>query len=100
MDESVDVADISQSIIFARLVDENSYIHKELLAIHPLTGGTKGSDIYEALNSVVSEFEDFKKCSCIVINGAKAMVRSQNALVELLRKNKINCVALHCIIHQ
>ena len=28
------------------------------------------------------------------------MVGSQNGLVGLLRKNKINCVALHCIIHQ
>ena len=32
--------------------------------------------------------------------GAKAMVESQNGLVGLLTKNEINCVALHCIIHQ
>ena len=31
---------------------------------------------------------------------SKAMVRSQTGLVGLLKKNKINCVALHCIIHQ
>ena len=87
-------------MILARLVDENFDFHEELLAIHPLTGGTKGSDIYEALNYVVSEFGGFKKCSCILTDGAKVMVVSQYGLVGLLRKNEINCVALHCMIHQ
>ena len=31
---------------------------------------------------------------------AKAMVGSQNGLVGFPRKNKINCVVLHCIIRQ
>ena len=87
-------------MIFARLVNENFNFHEKLLAIHPLTGGTKGCDIYKALNFVVPQFGDFKKCSCIVTDGSKAMVGNQNGLVGLLRKNEINCVALHCIIHQ
>ena len=73
-------------MIFARLVDENFDFHEELLAIHPLTGGTKRCNIYETLNSAVSEFRGFKKCSCIVTDGAKAMVGSQNGLIELLKK--------------
>ena len=60
----------------------------------------KSSDIYEALNSVVSEFGGFKKCPCIVIDGAKAMVGSKTGLVGLLRANGINCITLHCVIHQ
>ena len=87
-------------MIFARPVGENFDFHNELPTIHPLTGGTKGFDIYEALNYVVSDFESFIKRSCIATDGAKAMVESQNGLVGLLRKNKINCVALHCILHQ
>ena len=100
LDESVDVNDISQLMIFARMVDENFEVQEELLTLHPLTGETKGSDIYEALNSVVSEFEGFEKCSCIVTDGAKAMVGSKTGLVGLLRANGINCITLHCVIHQ
>ena len=74
LDESVDVTDISQLMIFARLVDQSFEVQKELLTLYPLIGGRKGSDIYEALNFVVSEFGGFKKCSCIVTDGAKAMV--------------------------
>ena len=73
LDEIVDVTDVSQVMIFARLVDESFEVQEELLTLHPLTGGRKGSDIYEALNSVVSEFGSFKMCSCIFIDGAKAM---------------------------
>ena len=69
-------------MIFARLVDGNFDFNEELLAIHPLTGGTKGPDIYEALNYVVSEFGNFKKCSCVVRDGAKAMVGNQNVTLR------------------
>ena len=51
LNEIIDVTDINQLMIFARLVDDNFDFHKELLAIYPLTGGTKGSDMNEALNS-------------------------------------------------
>ena len=63
------------------MVDENFEVQKQLLTLHPLTGETKGSGIYEALNFVVSEFEGFEKCSCLVIDGAKAMVGSKTGLV-------------------
>ena len=46
MDESVDVTDISELMIFARLVNENFNFQEELLAIHPLTDATNESNIY------------------------------------------------------
>ena len=100
LDKSINVTDISQLMIFARLVDENFDFHGEFLAIHPLPGGRKGFERNEVFNSVVSEFGSFKKYSCIEADKAKAMVGSQNGLVGLRRKNEINCVALHFIIHQ
>ena len=81
-------------------MDENFNVYEKLLTLHPLIDGTKGSDIYEALNSVVSEFGGFKKCSCIITGGAKAMVGSKIGLVGLLRENGFNCITLHYIIHQ
>ena len=41
LDESVDVTDVSQLMIFARLVDESFEVQEELLTLHPLTGGRK-----------------------------------------------------------
>ena len=62
LDKSSDVIDISQLMVFARLMDENFDFHQELLAIHPLTGRTKEFNIYEALNYVVSKFVCHAKC--------------------------------------
>ena len=100
LDESVDVTDVSELMIFARLVDESFEVQEELLILHQLKGRTKGSNIYEAINTAVSEFGGFKKCSCIVTDGAKAMRGSKTGLVGLLKKNGINCVTLHCVIQQ
>ena len=86
LDESVDVTDVGQLMIFARLVDESFEVQEELLTLHQLKGGTKSSDIYEAINTAVSEFGGFKKCSCIFTDGAKAMRGSKTGLVELLKK--------------
>ena len=45
LDESVDVTDVSQLIIFARMVHKSFEVQEEWLTLHPLTGGRKGSDI-------------------------------------------------------
>ena len=73
-------------MVFARMVDENFNVYEELLTLHPLTDETKGLD--------------FKKCSCIVTDGAKAMVKRKTGLIGLLTENGINCNTLHCVIHQ
>ena len=86
LDESADVTDVSLPMIFARLVDESFEVQEKLLTLHQLKGGTKGSDIYEAINTAVSEFRGFKKCSCIVTDGANAMRESKTGLVGLLKK--------------
>ena len=41
LDESVDVTDVSQLMIFARLMDESFEVQEELLTLHPLTVGRK-----------------------------------------------------------
>ena len=46
LDESINVTDINQLTIFARVVNENFEFHDDLQAIHPLTGRTKRSDIW------------------------------------------------------
>lgn len=65
-----------------------------------LSGGTRDSDIYAALDSVVNEYGGFEKCSCIVTNGARGMTGSNVRLVGLQKENGVDCITLHCIIHQ
>lgn len=100
IDESTDISDTSQLLIFTRTVDKDFEVHEELVKMKSLSGGTRGADIYAALESVISEYGGFEKCSCIVTDGARAMTGSNVGLVGLLKENGVDCITLHCIIHQ
>lgn len=100
IDESTDISDTSQLLIFTRTVDKDFEVHEELVKMKSLSGSTRGADIYAALESVISEYGGFEKCSCIVTDGARAMTGSNVGLVGLLKENGVDCITLHCIIHQ
>nr|XP_039265600.1 zinc finger BED domain-containing protein 5-like [Styela clava] len=46
LDESTDVCDVNQLLIFIRTIDEHFTIYEEFLQAVPLHGAAKGSDIY------------------------------------------------------
>jgi hypothetical protein len=100
LDKSTDISDISQLLVFTRTVDEDFMVHEELVKVQPLSGHTRVSDIYAALESVVNEYGGFEKCSCIVTDGVKAMTGNKVGLVGFLLENDVDCITLHCIIHQ
>ena len=100
LDESTDVSDTSELLIFIRIVDYNFTVQEELIKVYSLNEHTTGSNNYAALESVIHDYGGYKKCSCIVTDGAKAMTGNKTGLVGLLKKNGVNCTTLHCIIHQ
>ena len=69
LDESIDVCDTNQLLIFIRTIDNNFTIHEELLQAVPLQGTAKGSDIYSSLKAVASAYGGFEKCSSVVTDG-------------------------------
>ncbi|CAG9574819.1 unnamed protein product [Danaus chrysippus] len=100
LDESTDQTDVSQLIIFIRCISKDFTITEEMLDLIPFHGTTKGSDIFEAVNKTIVEYGGFRKCSCIVTDGAKAMTGKVTGFAGLLIQNGIDCPLFHCIIHQ
>ncbi|XP_018117922.1 general transcription factor II-I repeat domain-containing protein 2 [Xenopus laevis] len=80
LDESTDITDICQLIIFICSVDQEFHISEELLEIVPLHGSTRGEDIYNAVKATVTKFVGFNRCTCIVTEGARAMVGKTQGL--------------------
>ncbi|XP_018376582.1 PREDICTED: SCAN domain-containing protein 3-like [Trachymyrmex cornetzi] len=99
IDESTDRTDISQLLIFIRVVMNDFSVQEELLALVPLLG-TTDLDIFNAVKKCIDEIGGFHKCSAICTDGAPAMVGRGNGFVGQLRKNGVNCLTFHCIIHQ
>ncbi|KAL2089187.1 hypothetical protein ACEWY4_016086 [Coilia grayii] len=100
LDESTDVMDVSQLLIFARTIDSTFEVHEELLKLVSLHGTTKGTDIFNAVNTVVNGYGGFDKLSTVVTDGAPAMQGRHRGFAGLLRQSGVNCPLLHCIIHQ
>jgi hypothetical protein len=101
LDESTDVSDVSQLLIFVRVISPQFEVYEELLELCSLNGTTKGSDIFSAVKNANEPFGGFKKMSSIVTVGAKAIMVGKNiGFVGLLRKPNVNVPAIHCIILQ
>jgi hypothetical protein len=100
LDDSTDQTDVSQLIIFVRVIQSDFSTHEELLNLVSLHGTTKGSDTFKAVHNCVNKYGGFDKCSSIVTDGAKTMVGEQKGFSVLLRKTGVKCHTFHCIIHQ
>ena len=75
-------------------------MHEELLKLVSLHDTTKGTDIFNAVNSVASGYGGFDKLSAVVTDGAPAMQGQHRGFAGLLRQCGVDCPILHWIIHQ
>lgn len=56
LDESTDVMDVSQPLIFTRTIDSTFEVHEELLKLVALHDTTKGTDIFNAVSGTVTKY--------------------------------------------
>lgn len=106
LDETTDISDISQLLIWVRYIVDDR-IEENILALVPLTEQTKAEDIFDAFMAVVIRFDlDLKKLVSLCTDGAPAMIGIHAGFAALVRKyieenfNTQLFVTYHCIIHQ
>lgn len=103
MDESTDVSDTAQLLIFVRGVDENFNITEELASLRSMKGTTTGNDIYGEFAKCISSLKlPLQKLANITTDGAPNMVGTNQGFVGVFnQKHPVNSVIfLHCVIHQ
>uniref|UniRef100_A0A3P8TSU5 DUF4371 domain-containing protein n=1 Tax=Amphiprion percula TaxID=161767 RepID=A0A3P8TSU5_AMPPE len=93
IDESTDVSETAQLMIWARFFNGDTFM-EEMLALLPLTGQTRGEDICLALMDFFqgpgTEI-DLGKLVSITTDGAPSMVGKERGLVALMRKEDLCC---------
>lgn len=103
MDESTDISDTAQLLIFIRGVDENFEITEELLSLQSIKGTTTGLDIFrEFKKSITSLNLNINKLVNITTDGATNMIGKNIGFKGTFKKEypEVSVVFLHCIIHQ
>ena len=106
LDESNDVHDSAQLLIFIRGTNDSFKVTEELAALKSIKGTTIGEDIYEKVCQTMNDLElDWGKLFSVTTDGAPSMVGSMKGVVARINKEMVKCnhshpIAIHCIIHQ
>lgn len=104
-DESTDLSDTTQLLIFMRGVDDEMNVSEELLDLQSLTDQTRGKDFFVSVNSAIDDMKlPWNKLTGIITDGSPAMAGERSGLATLICNKVIEeggkAIKLHCIIHQ
>lgn len=106
MDESTDISDTSQLLVFVRGVDDDLNVTQELASVNSMHGTTTGADIFKELQQTLTKYNlDWNRLQGVTIDGGRNMSGANIGVVGLIRKACESAGAtvpifLHCIIHQ
>ncbi|UYV75705.1 EPM2AIP1 [Cordylochernes scorpioides] len=106
LDESTDVSDTAQVLIYIRGVDKSYEVHEELLDMYSIHGTTTGTDIFKGVEMAINKKNlRWKNLKCIITDGGKNMSGKDKGVVALVSKAVENDggskpLVLHCFIHQ
>ena len=106
MDESTDVCDTSQLLVFIRGVDSDFNVTQELASLHSMHGTTTGEDIFKEVKKTLTDYNlELEQLSCLTIDGGKNMSGIRKGLVgQIIQACEQEEIAkpmfVHCIIHQ
>lgn len=107
VDESNDICDSAQLLIFIRSLSPEFEIHEDFLSMESLHGNTQGEDIFEAVKKSCLDSDLNMTClRGICTDGAPVMLGRKQGFVARLTEyvieeyNNKHVTSLHCIIHQ
>uniref|UniRef100_A0A8C6Y931 HAT C-terminal dimerisation domain-containing protein n=1 Tax=Naja naja TaxID=35670 RepID=A0A8C6Y931_NAJNA len=107
LDESNDVKDTAQLLIFIRGISDNFEITEEFLAMEPLKGKTRGEDLYDRVSTVIEKMKlPWSKLANVTTDGTPNLTGKNLGLLKRIQ-DKVkdenpnqDVIFLHCIIHQ
>ncbi|XP_057184698.1 zinc finger BED domain-containing protein 5 [Triplophysa rosa] len=100
LDESTDIANLSNLLAFVRYV-HNGQLQEDFLFCKPLPGQSTAQAIFDILNAfIVSNGIDWSKCVGLSTDGARAMTGHRNGLVARVKTLAPLVSSVHCSIHR
>ncbi|KAK7877299.1 hypothetical protein WMY93_031991 [Mugilogobius chulae] len=91
-DESTDISDSAQLLIFIRGVSDSMEITQELAGLETLRGTTKSEDLFAAVGRVLEKCNlSWEKMSGITTDGAPAMTGKKAGLATLVAQKVAQC---------
>ncbi|XP_075210345.1 general transcription factor II-I repeat domain-containing protein 2-like [Lycorma delicatula] len=101
-DESTDISDTAQLIVFVRMVFKDFTSKEELLGMISLKERTRGVDIFKAFKNLLNDLKvSLFKLVSITTDGAAATIGCRNGFIALCQNEDEfpAFLSYHCIIH-
>lgn len=101
LDESTDVAQCSQLLVFVRYV-HSGLLKEEFLFCKPLLATTKAADVLQLVREFFAEnhFDWTSRISSICTDGAPSMLGNKSGFSALVKEEVPDIVTTHCILHR
>lgn len=102
LDESTDIKDTAQLLVFIRGVNENFEVTQELAELCSMHGRTTGEEISKEVKDVIEKLKlPWEKLAGVCTDGAPAMMGKRNGAVALLQEySGVELKQYHCVLHQ
>ena len=101
LDESTDVANMSQLLVFVRYVANSGKLIDEFLFCKELQKTTKARDVFEMLDSFFNTHQlDWGIVGSVCTDGAPAMLGHMSGFVALVKQVNPNVISTHCVLHR
>ncbi|XP_064107212.1 general transcription factor II-I repeat domain-containing protein 2-like [Macrobrachium nipponense] len=104
LDESNDILDTAQLLIFIRGVDKNFQVVEDLCALRSMKDTTTSENLFLEVHQAVNNLDlCWAKLKSVTTDGARNMVGSKTGLLEKICNEVVHGtppLKFHCIIHQ
>lgn len=101
LDESTDVANCAQLLVFVRYVKAGGNVVEQFLFCQPLTSTTKAEDIFNLLKEFFAQHGlRLDMLSSICCDGAPAMLGIRSGFAALVRREAPEVSVKHCMLHR
>ncbi|XP_033842309.1 general transcription factor II-I repeat domain-containing protein 2-like [Periophthalmus magnuspinnatus] len=107
LDESNDVKDTAQLLIFIRGINDSFEITEEFLSMESLKGTTRGEDLYEKVSAAIETRKlPWSKLANVTTDGSPNLTGKNVGLLKRIQDKvkeenpEQDVIFLHCIIHQ
>ncbi|XP_077386299.1 general transcription factor II-I repeat domain-containing protein 2-like isoform X1 [Festucalex cinctus] len=107
LDESNDVKDTAQLLIFIRGINDSFEITEEFLTMESLKGTTRGEDLYDKVSAAIEKHKlPWSKLANVTTDGSPNLTGKNVGLLKRIQDKvkeenpEQDVIFLHCIIHQ